>query len=67
MANNGTTRWPDMTVDNRAMELAKTALGWADMDAAAQMQNLSTLAARAQQFKVALQGGVDVALQATAQ
>jgi hypothetical protein len=64
MANNGTTRWPDMTVDNRAMELAKTALGWDDMDADTQMKNLSTLAVRAQQFKVALEGGI---LQAAAQ
>lgn len=62
MANNGTTRWPDMTVDNRAMELAKTALGWAAMDAATQMKNLSTLAGRAQDFKAALQGGVENAL-----
>lgn len=62
MASTQTTKWPDMTVDNRAMALAKTALGWDAMDAATQMKNLSTLAGRAQDFKVALQGGVENAL-----
>lgn len=47
-------QWPDMTKDNRAMELAKVALGWASMDTATQMGSLSRLALRAQEIKETL-------------
>lgn len=47
-------QWPDLSKDQRAMELAKVAMGWADMDTAQQMANLSALARRAQEFKEAL-------------
>lgn len=45
------TVWPDLSKNKRAMELAKVAMGWADMTAEQQMANLSALAIRANQIE----------------
>lgn len=40
-------QWPDLTKDQRAMELAKIAVGWAEMQPDEQMERLAELVRRA--------------------
>lgn len=51
---NAKYNWPDMTKDAKAIELAKTALGWNLMTAEQQMDNVRALSVRAQEIKEAL-------------
>lgn len=46
--------WPNLNKDQRAVELAKTALGWAEMSTEQRMDNARRLAERAQQIKETL-------------
>lgn len=46
--------WPDLSKDQRATELAKTAMGWDDLTIEDQMDSSRKLIQLAQQFKVQL-------------
>lgn len=47
-------KWPDLSKNQRAAELAKTAIGWADMTAEQQMDNLQAMIVRAAEIEKTL-------------
>ncbi len=49
-----TPKWPDLSKDAKAVELAKTAMGWEDLTIEDQMDRAGELVAKAQQFKESL-------------
>jgi len=46
--------WPDLSKDQRAFELAKTAMGWNDLTAAEQMGRSEELVTKTQTYKESL-------------
>lgn len=54
MNNTAQIKWPDLSKDTRAVELAKTAMGWANLSAEQQMDSSRELLRRAQEIKEAL-------------
>jgi hypothetical protein len=54
MTNAAKQQWPNMSKDQRAMELAKTAIGWDKMTPEEQTQAVGYLAKLANEFKEAL-------------
>lgn len=46
--------WPNLTKEQRALELAKTALGWNELSPAEQIRHASELIERAQQIEAVL-------------
>jgi hypothetical protein len=62
MAVNNSTQqrtklmWPNLSKDQRALELAKIAIGWSEMRAEQQMDASSYLLKLAQEFKCSLMG-----------
>lgn len=53
---NNDAKWPNLSIDQKAIELAKTAMGWEKMTADQQMCHASELAQKAQTYKIALKG-----------
>lgn len=47
-------KWPDLSKDMKAVELAKSAMGWKDMTTEQQMDASQYLAKLAQEFKESL-------------
>lgn len=47
-------KWPDLSKDQRAVELAKTAMGWEQMSTEQRMDGARYLAKLAQEFKESL-------------
>lgn len=54
MNSTAQTKWPDLSKDARALELAKTAMGWSELTAEAQMDASRYLVKLAQEFKESL-------------
>lgn len=50
----GKQSWPDLSKDQRAIELAKTAMGWDALTTEQKMDRSRELAQRAQQIKETL-------------
>ena len=44
-------KWPDLSIDQKAVELAKTAMGWDDLTIEDQMDSARKLAQLAQIYK----------------
>lgn len=54
MENNKQLTWPDLSKDARAIELAKTAMGWDSLSTEQKMDRSRELVEKAQEFKGAL-------------